>query len=594
MNTQKNMNPKQKKIILETIRNHFNNNLFESNDFDTYIDQIIQKSNITVSNSQLNEYLQKYLHKNDQENKLFIDVNKRKIIRKNIIVDNSNNDNNLTDHNDDNTNNQNIIDDQNNNLDNNLDNNSESSKSSNPSTEELERRFNDILNQYAIEEPKYNLPQDIKYKVDLRNNPEYGPFGTQWIHDSQKDDYIDKDIEKRAKTLKYLMSLPFYDQVNEKDEWLKQRENKITASDIGCVLGVNKYESTYKFIVKKIEKSSFPGNKNTYHGKKFENIATMIYEYRKNVIIKEFGLIEHSKYKFLGASPDGIITEYKKDGKHKTKYVGRMIEIKCPQLRKINTEGEIIDGICPIYYWTQVQLQLECCDLDECDFWQCNIIEYFSRKDFLNDTDPKEPFRSKETGFEKGALIQLISKAKAKDTLDNYWDTVYNNTKFIYPEKIEMTPHELDIWILEKLEEMKYKKEYAEYYVDRIIYWRLNNSHCCTIPRDRKWFEDNLPTMKKIWSYVKFFKKNPDKYKMISNFIESLNIKKNDTIMNKIELICNQPTDNDKKKINSYKKKMDELVEETIKKQNNKIDKKKKTDECEYTDKENSFGTYLF
>ena len=33
-----------------------------------------------------------------------------------------------------------------------------------------------------------------------------------------------------------------------------------------------------------------------------------------------------------------------------------------------------------------MQGQLEVCDLDECDFWQCEILEYDDREDFVLDT----------------------------------------------------------------------------------------------------------------------------------------------------------------------------------------------------------------
>ena len=113
-----------------------------------------------------------------------------------------------------------------------------------------------------------------------------------------------------------------------------------------------------------------------------EEPATMVYQYRMNVTVEEFGLMIHPKYSFLGASPDGIVNHYKLNGKHKTKYVGRMLEIKCPKVRKIKMDGPIKNHICPIYYWDQVQLQLECCDLEECDFWQCKISLYKTRQEF--------------------------------------------------------------------------------------------------------------------------------------------------------------------------------------------------------------------
>ena len=42
-------------------------------------------------------------------------------------------------------------------------------------------------------------------------------------------------------------------------------------------------------------------------------------------------------------------------------------------INKKNIFGEIDGEICPHYYWVQVQVQLECCDLEEFDFWQCSI-----------------------------------------------------------------------------------------------------------------------------------------------------------------------------------------------------------------------------
>ena len=105
------------------------------------------------------------------------------------------------------------------------------------------------------------------------------------------------------------------------------------------VLNENKYEMQYSFIEKKVDEPQFQNNPACYHGKMLEEPATMIYEYRKNVIVEEFGLMMHPNYKFVGASPDGIVSPFKLDGKSLTKLVGRMLEIKCPVTRKIKTTG---------------------------------------------------------------------------------------------------------------------------------------------------------------------------------------------------------------------------------------------------------------
>jgi uncharacterized protein (UPF0147 family) len=270
----------------------------------------------------------------------------------------------------------------------------------------------------------------------------------------------------------------------------------------------------------------------------------MIYENRMNVRVEEFGLVGHPTIDHLGASPDGIIGKYKLDGKHLTKYVGRMLEIKCPLVRKIKMDGEIKDNICPIYYWAQVQLQLQCCLLDECDFWQCELLEYNNREDFISDTDPDEPFRSLSTGNEKGCLIQLVPMDRANDIKEGkYLDVIYDTAAFIYPPSIEMSPHELDQWVLNTVQNISYNSDYKNYVLDKVIYWRLGTNKSVTIYRDDKWFDENKPILKKLWQQVEYFRKNEDKTKVLTDFIDSLLVKSNTKIMNTIEEIMNNSMD---------------------------------------------------
>ena len=408
----------------------------------------------------------------------------------------------------------------------------------------------------------YAYTFDISYKPKKRtledHGDAYGPFG-DWIHDKQKDDEWTEIEERRAKQYEYLRAIVLPEQ--RSDEWFKMREGKLTASDLGCILNHNKYEPQYKILLKKLGLTPFQSNKFCYHGKKYEEIATMIYEYRLNVIVEEFGLLGDEKIEFLGASPDGICSPYKLDGKSKSKYVGRMLEIKCPFSRKIKTDGPIQDNIVPQYYWDQVQQQLQCCDLDECDFWQCDIQEYDSREEFINDTDSDEPFRSLETGFEKGVIIQLIPLNKINNIIDkdnkirfnnNYWNLIYDEAIFIYPPKIEMTPPECDKWISETLSNLN--KKYRNYCFDKIFYWKLCKSKNVLIKRDKKWFDENYPLVERIWNYVKFLRSNKEIKDLFVEYIESLSFKKNDHIMDVIDKLYNND-DECKKKLESYIKK---------------------------------------
>ena len=514
---------------------------------------------------------------------------------------------------------------------------------------------NDVgkLDEYNDNKKTYKL--NYEYKKDFNYIPKIKlePMSLQSVYDKQKDDKLDSEMKRRSKIVEKLLQLEFPAQKSEK--WHALRKNRITASDGGCVLGDSHYEAPHKILHKKVINPPFKSNINCYNGNKYEQIATMIYSYRMNVDVEEFGLIAHPTCPFLAASPDGIISQYKLDKQHLTKYVGRMLEIKCPTTRQIKTSGEIKGEICPTHYWDQIQLQLECCDLDECDFWQCKISEYSSREEFIEDTDPSEPFRSKSSGFEKGIVIQLMPKRlpeennhliecfdqykqlvkdliasndmenkkilidKIKDNLNKlcfvvdeiknkyneiclklensldqnkstksttkssikstqllnldelmafdkyidfvlkgkqikcehsktdycnnwkkkdpenckYCESVYAYSKHIYPPKIDMTPYEYDEWIHEVMTNYSDQKlldpalNVDDYYVDRIIYWKLDMSHCVTVYRDKEWYKQALPKIEKMWSYVEYFRSNPEKSKLFFEFVESLTIQSN-------------------------------------------------------------------
>lgn len=134
-------------------------------------------------------------------------------------------------------------------------------------------------------------------------------------------------------------------------EWLELRENMITASDIASAIGENHYESPDAFIKKKVLKTKWAGNAATAHGTLLEPLVRDLYDQKTGRKSHEIGLVRHSKYPWLGASPDGVTED------------GLLIEIKCPLTRKIESK-------VPKHYWPQVQLQLEITDLEECDFIQ--------------------------------------------------------------------------------------------------------------------------------------------------------------------------------------------------------------------------------
>jgi len=410
---------------------------------------------------------------------------------------------------------------------------------------------------------KYIFPLEVEIEYNAERYFNCPPNSKSWIHGEQTDDKMDSGAGRRIEIIEEIKKIKVPEQRTL--EWFKQREGMITASDGGTTLGVNHSEPQYNAVLKKLIKIPFTGNRFCHHGKKYEHIATMIYMYRMNVIVHEYGLVEHKIHKFIGASPDGIVDQFKFDGIHKTRLVGRMLEIKCPETRKINmTSTEILD-ICPIYYHAQVQLQLECCDLDECDFWQCDIGEYVNRQEFIEDTDPIEPYRSKSTGFEKGCLILLVPFGNQTKDMIN---TIYDDAKFIYPPKIEMTPYECDQWIAEKMSSFQKDTEFKNYTVFRTVYWKLNKARCLTIKRDRKWFADALPIFEKTWRYILFFRKNKRQYDILISYIKYIeqNYNKHDAnhyVSQAMEIMFDINNKNYEKNIKSLVDKMNKPLELT-------------------------------
>lgn len=130
---------------------------------------------------------------------------------------------------------------------------------------------------------------------------------------------------------------------NEED-WHKLREKRIGGSDIGAILGVNKYKSIIDVYIDKTEGSSFEGNESTYWGHIHE--STIMKEFGKRH--KEF-IVYQAPYSviddFLIANLDGVLKE-KENGEY------GVLEIKTTNAYNYKDwDGDVV----PQYYYAQVQ-----------------------------------------------------------------------------------------------------------------------------------------------------------------------------------------------------------------------------------------------
>jgi putative phage-type endonuclease len=359
---------------------------------------------------------------------------------------------------------------------------------------------------------------------------------------NQFDDEKTDEIKKYRHTIKYLKSIPKFEQKSV--NWLKQRSQYIGGSEAGTLVDANHYEPYYKLILKKVHEVPFINFAATYIGNKYENIANMIYEYLMNVRIDEYGFIPHKTIKFIGASPDGIVSKYKYDGIHKTSMVGKMLEIKCTVTRKINMDDDAEPlEIVPIYYYPQLQQQLETCDLDECDFWQIKPVEYNTRDEFKEDTSKKCHFKTIDEKF-KGVVIQILPISKFKGiSLNNpdkkLFNEIYKNAKFMYPPRIDMTQKELFKWINDvkhknipdDLDDEIINNNYKirnGYAYHKAFYWKVDYGRCTNIKRDKEWFKKYYPKYEKTWEYITFLRENPQMCQIFIRYVDYIEKNKSD------------------------------------------------------------------
>ena len=312
---------------------------------------------------------------------------------------------------------------------------------------------------------------------------------------SDKCSWHDKDfrfeckppLKDLFKQVEYIEKLPQPEQ--RTPEWYKMRDQRVTASVAGAIVGMNPHQSRDDTLRDKLGLGKpFSGFVATEHGTRMEEIATMLYEIETGKPVTEFGLVPHPYIPFIGASPDGITRD------------GIMLEIKCPKTRAIKTTGTLED--VPKYYWAQMQMQLEVCMLEVCDFLQCKLYEYISKEEFVGD----------------------LSNKKTKCGYLYMWDTMYKKPAYIYPKADMFTKNlkteeeqreymkKLDKWAKDEIEKSD-KERYKNHYM---IWWRIDKYACLAVQRDREWFSKSYPIFEKFWEDVVYYRKYPEelpKYK---------------------------------------------------------------------------------
>ena len=312
----------------------------------------------------------------------------------------------------------------------------------------------------------YKFVQTIRNKINSffihnsRGIHERSHYETN-VPSSMTKTFIDKQIA-------HIRTLPQPEQKTA--AWYKYRHELITASSIYKVFAsqsqINSliYEKCKPFIEKETTSTNNWHSTNSLQwGVLFEPVSVHVYEHLNNTNVSDFGCIQHEKYHYIGASPDGINTN------PNSNLYGRMLEVK-------NIVNRDITGIPKEEYWIQMQGQMEVCNLEECDFLETRFKEYEEVEQFYTDTNKQ-----------RGIILCFIE------------NNVPNSPPTYVYSRMDMTMDKdtVDKWIRAETD-----SKCGKYSLFNKRFWYLDEYSCVLVKRNKLWFRKAVPKIKDVWDTI--------------------------------------------------------------------------------------------
>ena len=350
--------------------------------------------------------------------------------------------------------------------------------------------FNDEMNQ-TISEIIYH---DFQYILENKSTEDSELYDSieEFVDKSIENYFVYSRIPKRSNSITFedenekveilkhkIAFLKEQEQPEQKTkEWYQFRYNLITASNLWKVFGTESQVNSLIYEkckpLQEISHDSLQSGP-LFWGIKYEPVTVMIYEDMFNTKVDDFGCIKHGNYPFIGASPDGINVD------ETNIRFGRMIEIK-------NIYNREITGIPKKEYWIQMQLQMEVCKLETCDFVETRIKEYDDMEEYLDKREEHEY---------NGIVLEFLPKFKPCDLSSNE-QVLNNNKKKLFHMILDNSKSENEI------EEIinKTKEENENLYLLGVSYWYLDEFSCVLVKRNELWFKKSLSEIEKVWKII--------------------------------------------------------------------------------------------
>tara|TARA_B100000795_G_C22757642_1_gene422204 strand:- start:114 stop:1367 length:1254 start_codon:yes stop_codon:yes gene_type:complete len=284
--------------------------------------------------------------------------------------------------------------------------------------------------------------------------------------------YPDTFIMKKNDKIKNKKILDSHRNKSQPDQrtpaWFNFRHSMLTASDFYKIFDTQ--ASQNNLILKKcspIDVSKYT-RVNTdsacHHGHLFEPISLLIYMKLNNTTVGEFGCISHSKYNFIGASPDGINVD------ENNELFCRLVEVKNPVSR-------IITGTPKKEYWVQMQIQMEVWNFDECDFLETTFHQYETEEEYKEDGD----YKTSADGKQKGMIVQFFD---GKEPFYEYMP-------------LDLNEAECAKWY-----DSCFDKNTDKNWIKN-IYWKVKVYSCVLVTRNKQWFESKIQQITDFWELIK-------------------------------------------------------------------------------------------
>jgi len=233
------------------------------------------------------------------------------------------------------------------------------------------------------------------------------------------------------------------------DAWHDRRSNMLTASEISKAKSSATAASRRELILSKLtpRTGGSGGVASLDWGTQFEEVAKELVE-QSGVQIKDLACVVHPEYSFLGASPDGLLLG--------TERHGRLIEIKCPISREVDPVAPIPDS-----YYDQIQLQLACTGLQECEYAEFKFVKH---------------------SYAEWTVSDKIKSCFAVNT----------QTRAVVYKKLADV-RTIQEWMVSFMED---RLDWD------VVYWSLGARKELLIQKDTDWFSSNLPSFTSVWQEV--------------------------------------------------------------------------------------------